>query len=61
MQKIVTLNPLTSFLDAFRWSFSNNASATTGDFIYLAITGVLFFTLGNFVFKKYWPGTVSML
>jgi ABC-type polysaccharide/polyol phosphate export permease len=61
MQTIVTLNPLTSFLDAFRWSFSNNASVTPGDFIYLSITGVVFFTLGNFVFKKYWPRTVSML
>ena len=61
MQKIVTLNPLTSFLDAFRWSFSNNASAAPQDFIYLALTGIAFFTLGNFIFKKYWPRTVSML
>jgi ABC-type polysaccharide/polyol phosphate export permease len=61
MQKIVTLNPLTSFLDAFRWSFSNNASATPQDFIYLGITGIAFFTLGNLIFKKYWPRTVSML
>jgi ABC-type polysaccharide/polyol phosphate export permease len=61
MQKIVTLNPLTSFLDAFRWSFSNNATATVKDFIYLAITGIVFFVLGNFIFKKYWPRTVSML
>ena len=40
---------------------SNNASATPQDFIYLAITGIAFFTLGNFIFKKYWPRTVSML
>ena len=25
MQQIVNLNPLTSFLDCFRWSFSNNS------------------------------------
>jgi ABC-type polysaccharide/polyol phosphate export permease len=61
MQRIVTLNPLTSFLDAFRWSFSNNATVTAQDFIYLSITGTTFFLLGNFIFKKYWPRTVSML
>jgi ABC-type polysaccharide/polyol phosphate export permease len=61
MQKIVTLNPLTSFLDAFRWSFSNNATATAQDFTYLSVTGIAFFVMGNFIFKKYWPRTVSML
>lgn len=61
MQQIVTLNPLTSFLDVFRWSFSNNAIATPADFIYLSLTGIFFFTLGNFIFKRYWPRTVSML
>jgi ABC-type polysaccharide/polyol phosphate export permease len=61
MQQIVNLNPLTSFLDVFRWSFSNNATATPADFIYLSLTGIIFFTLGNFIFKRYWPRTVSML
>ena len=61
MQQIVSLNPLTSFLDVFRWSFSNNATATPADFIYLSLTGIIFFTLGNFIFKRYWPRTVSML
>lgn len=61
MRYIVGLNPLTSYLDVFRWSFSNNATATIGDFIYLSVTGVFFFILGNYTFKKYWPRTVSML
>ena len=61
MQKIVTLNPLTSFLDVFRWSFSNNATATGADFAYLSLTGIIFFALGSYIFKKYWPRTVSML
>jgi len=61
MRYIVGLNPLTSYLDVFRWSFSNNATATIGDFIYLSVTGVFFFILGNYIFKKYWPRTVSML
>jgi ABC-type polysaccharide/polyol phosphate export permease len=61
MQQIVNLNPLNSFLEVFRWSFSNNATATPADFIYLSLTGIIFFTLGNFIFKRYWPRTVSML
>jgi ABC-type polysaccharide/polyol phosphate export permease len=61
MQSIVNLNPLTSYLDVFRWSFSGNATASTGDFIYLAVVGVFFFAIGNYVFKRYWPRTVSML
>jgi ABC-2 type transport system permease protein/lipopolysaccharide transport system permease protein len=61
MQQIVTLNPLTSFLDVFRWSFSNNASVTGADFVYLSFTGIIFFGLGSYIFKKYWPRTVSML
>jgi ABC-type polysaccharide/polyol phosphate export permease len=61
MQQIVTLNPLTSFLDVFRWSFSNNASVTGADFVYLSVTGIIFFGLGSYIFQKYWPRTVSML
>jgi ABC-2 type transport system permease protein len=61
MQHIVSLNPLTSYLDVFRWGFSNNASATIGDLIYLSVTGVFFFILGSYVFKRYWSRTVSML
>jgi ABC-type polysaccharide/polyol phosphate export permease len=61
MQQIVTLNPLTSFLDVFRWSFSNNATATGADFAYLSLTGIIFFALGSYIFEKYWPRTVSML
>ena len=61
MHQIVTLNPLTSFLDVFRWSFSNNATATSADFAYIFLTGIIFFALGSYIFKKYWPRTVSML
>jgi ABC-type polysaccharide/polyol phosphate export permease len=61
MQRLVNLNPLTSYLDIFRWSFSGNATASMGDFIYLAVTGIFFFVIGNFIFKRYWPRTVSML
>jgi ABC-type polysaccharide/polyol phosphate export permease len=61
MQIIVNLNPLTSFLDIFRWSFSNNAQATYFDFLYLFVVSVLFFVIGNLLFKKYWNRIVVML
>lgn len=61
MQRIVSLNPLTSYLDVFRWSFSGNAVSTWGDFIFLSLTGVIAFVLGNRIFKKLWPKTVAML
>jgi ABC-type polysaccharide/polyol phosphate export permease len=61
MQRIVTLNPLTSYLDIFRWSFSNNAIATWKDFIFLSITAVVAFIVGNKVFKRFWPRTAAML
>ncbi len=61
MQKVVSVNPLTSFLDCFRWSFSNNATATLADWIYISLTGLIVFTLGNLVFTKNWKRVVVML
>ena len=61
MQEIVSLNPLTSFLDAFRWSFSNNATATWRDFLYLALVSVTTFAIGNLFFKRRWSKTIAML
>ena len=61
MQQIVTLNPLTSFLDAFRWAFSDNATATWRDFLYLAIVSITTFAIGNTFFKRRWSKTIAML
>jgi ABC-2 type transport system permease protein len=61
MQNIVKLNPLTSYLDCFRWAFSNNAVATINDWLYMSTTGILAILFGTFVFKKFWPRTVAML
>ena len=58
---LVTLNPLTSFLDAFRWSFSNNATATWRDFLYITVISVFTFIFGNYFFKKHWSKTIAML
>jgi ABC-type polysaccharide/polyol phosphate export permease len=61
LQKLVNLNPLTSYLDVYRWAFSNNASASLNDWIYMLTTSFISITIGVFVFKKYWPRTVAML
>jgi ABC-type polysaccharide/polyol phosphate export permease len=61
MQNIVKLNPLTSYLDCFRWAFSNNAVATLNDWLYMGATGILAILFGTYVFKKFWPRTVAML
>jgi ABC-type polysaccharide/polyol phosphate export permease len=61
LQKIIQLNPLTSYLDVFRWAFSNNASATLSDWIFMITTSLLSISIGTLVFKKFWPRTVAML
>jgi ABC-2 type transport system permease protein len=61
LQQIIQLNPLTSYLDVFRWAFSNNAVATVGDFIFMFSTSALSIIIGTIVFKKFWPRTVAML
>jgi ABC-type polysaccharide/polyol phosphate export permease len=61
LQSIIQMNPLTSYLDIFRWAFSNNASATLGDWIFMILTSLLSICIGTIVFKKFWPRTVAML
>ena len=61
MQKVVSLNPLTSFLDCFRWAFSNNATATMNDWLYIGFSGIAMFIIGNIVFSKSWHKVVVML
>ena len=61
MQKIIHWNPITSYLDAFRWAFSNNASPTIFSWIYMSIWSIAALLLGTYVFKKFWPRTVAML
>jgi ABC-type polysaccharide/polyol phosphate export permease len=61
LQTVVSYNPLTSYLDVFRWAFSNNAAATLFDWCYMLSTSFISIAIGTFVFKKYWPRTVAML
>ena len=61
MQRIIHWNPLTSYLDIFRWAFSNNATPTMFSWIYMSIWSIFALLFGTFVFRKYWPRTVAML
>ena len=61
MQSIIHWNPLTSYLDIFRWAFSNNASPTVFSWIYMSCWSTLAILFGTYVFKKYLPRTVAML
>jgi ABC-type polysaccharide/polyol phosphate export permease len=61
LQRIISFNPLTSYLDVFRWAFSDNATASLFDWSYMISTSLVSIVIGTFVFKRYWPRTVAML
>jgi ABC-type polysaccharide/polyol phosphate export permease len=61
LQQVIQMNPLTSYLDIFRWAFSNNASVTLSDWLFMFSTSILSIIIGTTVFKKFWPRTVAML
>jgi ABC-type polysaccharide/polyol phosphate export permease len=61
LQTIISYNPLTSYLDVFRWAFSNNATVTLFDWGYMFSSCLISIAIGTYVFKKYWPRTVAML
>ena len=61
MQRIIHWNPLTSYLEIFRWAFSNNANPTLFNWLYMSFWSIFALLLGTYVFRKYWPRTVAML
>jgi ABC-type polysaccharide/polyol phosphate export permease len=61
LQRIINCNPLNSFLECFRWAFSNNSSASFLDWIYISSFSVFIFSLGIYIFKRYWLRIVVML
>jgi ABC-type polysaccharide/polyol phosphate export permease len=61
LQQVIQLNPLASYLDIFRWAFSNNAVATFSDWLFMFSTSSLSIIIGTIVFKKFWPRTVAMI
>lgn len=61
LQQIIKFNPLTSYLDCFRWAFSNNAVATWHDWVFMFGTAIFSILFGSWIFKKFWTRTVAML
>jgi ABC-type polysaccharide/polyol phosphate export permease len=61
MLRIVNINPLTSYLDVFRYVFSNTGSASWGDWVYMSSFSVVMLFLGIRSFAKAWPRTVVMM
>ena len=61
MLRIVNINPLTSYLDVFRYVFSNTGSASWGDWVYMSSFSVVILFLGIRSFAKAWPRTVVMM
>jgi ABC-2 type transport system permease protein len=58
---VVSANPLTSYLECFRWAFGGNGIATTFDWLYMFGTAFVAFWLGVSFFRRTWPRTVAML
>jgi ABC-type polysaccharide/polyol phosphate export permease len=58
---VVSLNPLSSYLDIFRYVFGNTGRATTFDWVYMISSSVVALILGLAIFKRYWAKSVVMM
>jgi ABC-type polysaccharide/polyol phosphate export permease len=61
MQNVVLWNPLTSYLEIFRWAFSNNGTPNMFNWSYMIVSSLLALLVGIYSFRKYWPRTVAIL
>jgi ABC-type polysaccharide/polyol phosphate export permease len=61
VRQVVSLNPVTSYLDVFRFVFASTGSATTFDWIYMFVTAIVALLLGIHIFSKMWPKSVVMM
>ena len=60
-QKVINLNPLTSYVTVFRDVFGDNSHATGTHWIVMITTSIFFFFLGFYVFGRTWPKVVAKL
>jgi ABC-type polysaccharide/polyol phosphate export permease len=58
---IVSLNPLSSYLDIFRFVFANTGRATALDWIYMFSSSIIVLIIGLAVFKRSWAKSVVMM
>ena len=61
MLTVISINPLTSFLDVFRYVFSNTGSASWGDWAYMSGFSIFILIIGIRNFARAWPRTVVMM
>ena len=61
VQVIVSINPLTSYLDIFRFVFASTGTATLFDWLYMFTSSILILVIGLFVFKRFWAKSVVMM
>ena len=58
---IVSLNPLSSYLDIFRFVFASTGRATAFDWIYMFSSSIIVLIIGLAVFKRSWAKSVVMM
>ncbi len=58
---LVSLNPLTSYLDVFRNLFNGTEIATLFDWVYMLGSSTIIFLLGLYLFNKNWKKVVVMM
>ena len=58
---IVSINPLSSYLDIFRFVFANTGKATLFDWVYMFSSSAIVLVLGLVIFKKAWAKSVVMM
>jgi ABC-2 type transport system permease protein len=58
---VVSLNPISSYLDVFRFVFASTGTATLFDWLYMFCSALVIFILGIRFFARQWPKTVVMM
>ena len=60
-QKVIHLNPLTSYLSVLRDVWGNNGAATGAEWLTMILSSIFIFILGLVVFQRKWPKLVAKL
>ena len=58
---VVSINPLSSYLDVFRFVFANTGTATAFDWIYMFSSSIIVLIIGLAIFKRSWAKSVVMM
>jgi ABC-type polysaccharide/polyol phosphate export permease len=61
VELIVSINPLSSYLDIFRFVFASTGVATLFDWVYMFSSSIVVLVLGLIVFKRSWSKSVVMM